>query len=77
MMLVTRENQETEPRNPNWWHELCIILLGKLQGKVLLQASYIDLVIHKVMFWHPVTGGSVCVHVRVCACVNVRIDHLH
>jgi hypothetical protein len=32
-MLETRENQETELQNQNWWHELSTILLGKLQGK--------------------------------------------
>jgi len=74
-MLVTRESQGTEPQNPNWWHELCTILLGKLQGEVLLQASYNDLVIHKVVFRHPVTGCvcvCVCVRARARACVHVH-----
>lgn len=60
MMLVTRESQEIEPQNPNWWHELSTILLGKLQGNVLLQVSCKDLLIYKVMFWLAATGGSAC-----------------
>lgn len=49
-MLETRENQETELQNPNWWHELSTILLGKLQGKEGLGDSHSNLV---------VLGGSV------------------
>jgi hypothetical protein len=53
-ILETRENQETELQSPNWWHELSIILLGKLQGKDGLSQSVAMILSWFIIWWSGV-----------------------
>jgi hypothetical protein len=55
-MLAPKGNQETGHLNPNWWHELSTILLGKLQGKNSF--SVIDFIEIYGMFWGSVSACS-------------------